>query len=122
MATTQLNVRINSEDRRAGDEAFSSLGLTPSQVVQGVWGYAARNRGNKQALREIARIIEPPDDALEAERARKIELAEKGPELFENLMAQLGIKHPEFVEIPSDDELMSQLVIEELGMAEANDE
>jgi len=38
---TQMNVRIDDQIKRMGDEVFANLGLTPSQVVRRVWEFAA---------------------------------------------------------------------------------
>ena len=41
-ASSQLNVRIDSDLKRAGDAVFTSIGLSPSQAVRALWELAAR--------------------------------------------------------------------------------
>lgn len=51
VATTQMNVRIPAEVKTAGDRAFASEGLTPTEVVRCVWEKAAsRGRGLQEVL------------------------------------------------------------------------
>ena len=40
----QMNVRIDEDVKRVGDEVFLELGLSPSKVVRAVWEYAAAHR------------------------------------------------------------------------------
>ena len=45
MATTvQLNTRIDPTLKERGDAVFARAGLTPSEVVRGVWEYAANTQ------------------------------------------------------------------------------
>lgn len=49
--TTQMNVRIPTEVKTAGDRALASEGLTPTEVVRCVWQKAAsRGRGLQEVL------------------------------------------------------------------------
>ena len=42
MGYIQMNTRLDEQEKRKGDAVFASLGLTPSDVVRAVWGFAAR--------------------------------------------------------------------------------
>lgn len=42
--TVQLNTRIDAQVKRGGDVVFAREGLSPSEVVRGVWGYAAEHQ------------------------------------------------------------------------------
>lgn len=53
-AITQMNVRIGSQLKQAGDDALSSIGFTPTQAVRALWKYAAQ-RG--EALEEVKRFL-----------------------------------------------------------------
>lgn len=50
-ASTQLNTRIDSDLKREGDAVFRRAGLTPSEVVRGVWSYAAEHQEVPDFLR-----------------------------------------------------------------------
>ena len=43
-STVQLNIRIDPGLKARGDAVFARAGLTPSEVVRGVWEYAARTQ------------------------------------------------------------------------------
>ena len=51
---TQMNVRISAHLKQAGDDALSSIGLTPTQAVRALWKLAAQ-RG--EALEEVKRFL-----------------------------------------------------------------
>ena len=41
MAAVQMNIRMDSALKEAGNAAIAELGLTPSQVVRALWEYVA---------------------------------------------------------------------------------
>ena len=82
MAAVQMNVRIDEELKERGDEVFARWGLTPSQVVRAVWGYA-EEKGEPPAFMR-------PDDDDEAERQRRIKLVEEGAHIVESCLKQCG--------------------------------
>ena len=65
----QMNVRIDSEVKRAGDEVFGNLGLTSSQVVRAVWEYAASHREAPQMVASALAPMHAQERSLEAEIA-----------------------------------------------------
>ncbi len=44
IAMTQLNTRVPADLKRGGDAVFSRAGLSPSDVVRGVWRYAVETQ------------------------------------------------------------------------------
>ena len=50
-ASSQLNVRIDSDLKRAGDAVFTSIGLSPSQAVRALWELAANHKDEPERLR-----------------------------------------------------------------------
>lgn len=72
MATAQMNVRLPLELKEAGDAAFASVGILPSQAVRALWSRAAE-RG--QGLEKVIEVLREPgrsiaqDDALERAQA-----------------------------------------------------
>lgn len=63
MATemTQLNARISKQLKQRGDEVFAREGLSASQVVRAVWGYAAQHQ-------EVPEFMQ--QDSADAEKKR----------------------------------------------------
>ena len=76
MAAVQMNVRIDEDVKARGDEVFARAGFTPSQVVRAVWEYAEQT-GEVPAFMRASGA-----DADEAERRRRIALAEYGAHIL----------------------------------------
>ena len=115
MATTQFNVRIDEADKAAGDDAFASIDYSPSQIVQAVWGYAARNRRNKKALRELTTLVDQQASAAASEKERKLSMLEEGQQLYLNMLEEMGIEGiPAPLEM-TDEELLYQAYLEKMA-------
>lgn len=44
MATTQMNVRLETDLKQSGDKVLSDRGISPSAAVRSLWEYLDRNR------------------------------------------------------------------------------
>ena len=55
-ATIQLNVRMNRSLKESGDDALTTIGLSPTQAVRALWEKAAK-RGKD--LDEVAALLLP---------------------------------------------------------------
>ena len=112
MASMQMNVRIDKEDKLAGDEAFESIGYTPSKIVQAVWSYGARNRNNRKRLRALTKLLEETESAEKEEAQKsKYEWPLSGPQLYLDFLAEMGITDPKPLDI-DDDELLWQAYLD----------
>ena len=85
MPTGQMNVRIDDDIRIAGNEAFESIGWSPSQAVREVWAYAARNRRNPRQLKELRRLFE------DAPVRPSVSKAEEGARIVPEGLSKMGI-------------------------------
>lgn len=108
MPMTQMNVRIDADLKKAGDEALASIGLTPSETVRMVWQAAAERKDGLQKLKEMA----PSRRAAEVVNAR-----ENGFEAMRNtvdrFMADRGYDLATPVNM-SDEELLEQALVERM--------
>ena len=115
MATTQFNVRVNAAEKIAGDEALASVDYSPSRMVQSVWGYAARNKNNKKALRKLTRILEestqPAEDSV---KEKRLKWANEGPRIFINALKEMGIQDLSTVKLPNDEDLLYQAYLDKM--------
>ena len=68
MTAVQMNTRIDAALKADGDAAFAEFGYSPSEAVRLVWGFAARNRGNKRKMADLIRQLKSPREA-EADQA-----------------------------------------------------
>lgn len=87
----QMNVRIDERVKRAGDDVFNSLGLTPSQVVRSVWEFAAVHREAPEAVWAALGIPSPEEDR----RVREIEFAGA---VCARLRERFGLPEPDQLE------------------------
>lgn len=87
MTTTQMNVRIDGDMKARGDAVFSALGLTPTDVVRAVWGFAAEH-GEAPCI--VASALQKPADA-----SRSLDLQYRAliSEQAHNLVADFRAKH-----------------------------
>ena len=113
MPAVQMNVRIDEETKARGDEVFARAGFTPSQVVRAVWEYAEQT-GEVPAFMRASGA-----DADEAERRRRIALAEYGAHIWENFFLDHGLPVPKRKERLDYKTLRDELyddMLEEMGL------
>ena len=78
----QMNVRIDEQIKHAGDEVFSSMGLTPTQVVRAVWEYAATHRDAPAAVRKVLGLPADETDGILRSIAHESSICERLREQF----------------------------------------
>lgn len=92
MASTQMNIRIDEAVKKSGDAVFAHLGYSPTSIVRLIWGYAAHNKNKpaqvKNLLHEVEQALSPDADA---ERAKRIQLADAGPQEFLRFLSNMGV-------------------------------
>ena len=100
MTLTQMNIRIESEMKSAGDAAFAEIGYSPTEAVRELWGFAQRNRNDKQAIGDMMRSLCDPR-SVEAEETSSAhrdaefeEWLERGANLLSAFCVQAGIEPP----------------------------
>lgn len=103
MALSQMNIRIDEDVRIEGNLALESIGLTPSQAVRNMWGFAAANRSNPEKLRRTLKALEKPSSP-DAERKQRRRLIEEGWRIVPDGLAAMGVVLP-----PCDDTPYAEL-------------
>ena len=97
MGSVQMNVRIDRALKASGDSVFQEAGITPSEAIRRLWGFASRNRANRQAVTALMESLRDPDVVRKEEddQARRRIEAEAWVESFQtpvrNCYAELGI-------------------------------
>ena len=115
MPTTQFNVRIDEDDKAAGDEAFASIDYSPSQIVQAVWNYAARNRRNKKALRKLTSLVGQQEKADLSEKETRLQWHARASKIYSDMLKEMGIEGiPEPVNM-TDEELLYQAYLDKMA-------
>lgn len=116
-AMTQMNVRIESELKRAGDAALRAAGFTPSEAIRALWERVS-DLGDKPA--DIHALLRPDEfeaqqAEAEAERQRRIEWARRGPKIVEDFYREQGLSWPPKNDPISDEELRYLMFEERFG-------
>ena len=102
-ATSQLNVRMNTELRAAGDAVLERMGVTPAEVVRALWAKIARGAQDcEQALSTLA------DQEETAASSRGDEFIAQIESLHDELFALAKASRASYV-APTDEELDEML-------------
>ena len=67
--TSQLNVRMDSELRSAGDAVLERMGVTPTEVVRALWAKIAKG---VQECEQVLHALSDEDDATISSRGDKL--------------------------------------------------
>ena len=67
-AFTQMNVRIDAALKAAGDDALSSIGLTPTQAVRTLWELAAQRGEQLEKVHQFLRSTEEDGNQMNTMR------------------------------------------------------
>lgn len=115
-ATSQVNARLSTSLKRCGDAALANAGITPSQAVRAVWGFAALHANEPK---KIVAALYPDQEGSEdvaLERERKVQLVHEGSRFVEDALLKAGLSVPSALEMPSEDELRNAAFLEAYGM------
>ncbi|MBQ9001843.1 MAG: hypothetical protein IJ087_08330 [Eggerthellaceae bacterium] len=93
MATAQINARIQSDVKVAGDRALEAVGCTPTRAVRALWGYAGRNGHRRRKLRELIDMLEGSDGSsgVGGDSEARAQRAAEGPLIFERALTEMGV-------------------------------
>lgn len=105
--SAQMNVRLDSQLKEAGDAVLASLGMTPSQAVRELWQYLTENGHMPIAKRNNDEVL--PDDMWP--KASLPHLSE-GAALVSNYYERFSIPRLSPDEIFDYDELYDQMMSE----------
>ena len=96
MPKTQMNVRIDSDLKTQGDNVFRLLGLTATDVVQAVWGYAAEH-GDVPCI--VAQALQQPAIASEElDTQYRMLMVERAHNLVSDFSRQMNLPAPDKLE------------------------
>jgi len=108
--TTQMNFRIDSELKKAGDLVLGQSGVTPSNLVRTTWEYLQRNMHVPDAVSQLVSFLEndatypagPAAEVSEQLEAEQIVMA--GPNLIRDFYERVGV-NPSAIEPRSFDDM-----------------
>ena len=114
---TQMNTRIDTSLKEAGDAVLARLGCSPSAAVRGLWQFMVDHQDDAASVRKV---IEPgAASALSDESARKASAIASLRSLYTQTARELGIRGNDGADIPSWDDLREDWYDERLEREEA---
>lgn len=96
METAQLNVRIDQSLKAAGDKTLKELGWSSAKAVRLFWEYLASHVDKPGVVEDVFEngAGAAGKDARQAERSRRLAIADKGASLFSSACEALNIDPP----------------------------
>ena len=91
MTAVQMNIRMDSTLKEAGNAAIAELGLTPSQVVRALWEYVSVQGDLPPAL---GRALKGHTDGKGSEIDRQRPHADGGAAIVSTFYKTIGIEEP----------------------------
>ena len=108
-ATSQLNVRMDSQLRSAGDAVLERIGVTPAEIVRALW---AKIAGGAQECEQVLELLAQKTDPATPSRGDTYIEAIDG--WHTELFALAGVTRASYT-APSDEELDEMLYDEWLN-------
>ena len=105
--SAQMNVRLDSQLKEAGDAVLASLGMTPSQAVRELWQYLTENGHMPIAKRNNDEVL--PDDIRSKASSSHVS---EGAALISNYYERFSIPRLGPDEVFDYDELYDQMMSE----------
>lgn len=105
--SAQMNVRLDSQLKEAGDAVLASLGMTPSQAVRELWQYLTENGDMPIAKRNNDEVL--PDDIRSKASSSHVS---EGAALISNYYERFSIPRLSPDEVFDYDELYDQMMSE----------
>ena len=103
-AFTQMNVRIDAALKVAGDDALSSIGLTPTQAVRTLWELAAQRGEQLEKVHQFLRSTEEDGNQNNA----KSTTLEAGRRIVPDALASLGVSEGAAASVALDDDALKE--------------
>lgn len=91
MPMVQMNTRIDSAIKAQGDEVFATLGLSPSEVVRAVWGFAAEHSDAPAIVGQALALGNASGSRHDPERAYRVGIAKIAGDCVANYRSGLGL-------------------------------
>lgn len=110
---TQMNIRIDSQIKQGGDEVFSLVGLTPTQVVRSMWEFAAAHRSDPEVVREL--FATHFGQIKDTEKQLAIQELDEAASLCTCLRERFGISAPDHLEELDYEALREQAAYDRLA-------
>ncbi len=108
--SAQMNVRLDSQLKEAGDAVLASLGMTPSQAVRELWQYLTENGHMPIAKRNNDEVL--PDDIRSKASSSHVS---EGAALISNYYERFSIPRLSPDEVFDYDELYDQMMSEKFS-------
>ena len=116
MPTAQINARIDADKKTLGDLALAEIGCAPTRAVRALWDFAGKNRGNTAVLHDMLETLEGASSLnSDCKLESRVRLAESGPSIYSDALAELGIDRAAVSPEDSYDDLLEQAYIDKMA-------
>lgn len=114
MSATQMNVRIDSSLKNAGDAVLAAYGFTASQAIRALWEYLTTQEALPPAL--VKMILQEQSQDVPDQNQKK-DIRNEGANLLAGFYDKVGIAPHDFSEISYEElrELAAQEQREKWG-------
>lgn len=114
-SVVQMNIRIDSQLKDAGDRVLERAGLSPTKAVRALWERLTSFSDDPQKAVELLSPSEGTSaPSIEAERARKLRVAQEAAQIVARSLAGQGIDVSSVADDTPYDELRERALMERL--------
>ena len=101
-SVSQINVRVDTRLKQAGDEGMSDMGITSSEAVRALWGKFAQGREGAEDAVEFL-FGDPAGFGGQAASEARLEAFERGQFMVSAAMAKLGLDPGSLIPMGEDE-------------------
>ena len=115
--TAQINVKLPSDLKSAGDAALAEIGLSASALVRALWEAVARRGECRERVTQTI-LEEASSSAMDPERQARVNAAISGQSIMSATLRRMGVDAMELAPLTDDeiDELRYEHFVEK-GLA-----
>ena len=88
---SQMNIRLDSDTKRAGDAVLAGAGVTPTELIRQLWQKVAQGADDLRQVEEVLAGTSPAVIAKQPASPDKLIAMQRGRELFAQGLRELGV-------------------------------
>lgn len=88
---SQMNIRLDSDTKRAGDAVLAGAGVTPTELIRQLWQKVAQGADDLRQVEEVLAGASPAVITKQPASPDKLIAMRRGRELFAQGLRELGV-------------------------------
>ena len=88
---SQMNIRLDSDTKRAGDAVLAGAGVTPTELIRQLWQKVAQGADDLRQVEEVLAGTSPAVITKQPASPDKLIAMQRGRELFAKGLRELGV-------------------------------